>query len=185
MVSSCLIFVCVCLCLWVCVCVCVCLFLCLCLWVSVCVCVCVCVCLCVCVCVCVRVCVCVCLRVCVCLCVSLCVCVCVSNSHSAHWVTITTTYQLNSAQENNLFCVVYRCTADRVPLLEEFTKMSGLKYSHTYIQGDSLARGTKQIWEKYSRIWRNVFKCAWMWKETSFSIDYEQVLFCIVPGMCI
>ena len=25
----------------------------------------------------------------------------------------------------------------------------------------------------------------WMWKETSFSIDYEQVLFCIVAGMCI
>ena len=38
---------------------------------------------------------------------------------------------------------------------------------------------------KYSRICRNAFKCAWMWKETSFSIDYEQVLFCIVPGMCI
>ena len=51
------------------------------------------------------------------------------------------------------------------------------------IQGDYLARGPKQIWEKYSRIWRNA--CAWMWKETSFSIDYEQVLFCIVPGMCI
>ena len=39
--------------------------------------------------------------------------------------------------------------------------------------------------ERYSRIWRNAFKCAWMWKETSFSIDYEQVLFCVVPGMCI
>jgi len=39
--------------------------------------------------------------------------------------------------------------------------------------------------EKYSRIWRNAFKCAWMWKETSFSIDYEQVLFSIFPGMCI
>ena len=45
------------------------------------------------------------------------------------------------------------------------------------IQGDSLAKGPKQIWEKYSRIWRNSFKCAWMWEETSFSIDYEQVLF--------
>jgi hypothetical protein len=33
--------------------------------------------------------------------------------------------------------------------------------------------------------WRNVFKCAWMWKETIFSTDYEQVLFCIVPDMCI
>ena len=41
------------------------------------------------------------------------------------------------------------------------------------------------LWERYSRIWRNAFKCAWMWKETSFSIDCEQVLFCIVPGMCI
>jgi len=30
------------------------------------------------------------------------------------------------------------------------------------IQGDSLARGPKQIWEKYSTIWRNAFKCAWM-----------------------
>ena len=30
------------------------------------------------------------------------------------------------------------------------------------IQGDSLARGPKQIWEKYSRIWTNAFKCAWM-----------------------
>jgi len=39
--------------------------------------------------------------------------------------------------------------------------------------------------EKYSRICRKAFKCSWMWKETSFSIDYEQVLFCIVPGMCI
>ena len=39
--------------------------------------------------------------------------------------------------------------------------------------------------EKYSRIWRNAFKCAWMWKEISFSIDYEQVLFFIFPGMCI
>ena len=38
--------------------------------------------------------------------------------------------------------------------------------------------------EKYSRIWRNAFKCARKWKETSFSIDYEQVLFCIAPGMC-
>ena len=56
---------------------------------------------------------------------------------------------------------------------------------YIYIQGDSLARGPKQIWEKYSRIWRNAFKCAWMWKQTSFSIDYEQVLFCIVPGMYI
>jgi len=42
---------------------------------------------------------------------------------------------------------------------------------------------TSTLWEKYSRIWRNAFKCAWMWKETSFSIDYEQVLFRIVPGM--
>jgi hypothetical protein len=33
--------------------------------------------------------------------------------------------------------------------------------------------------------WRNAFKCACMWKETIFSIDYEQVLFCIVPGRCI
>ena len=40
-------------------------------------------------------------------------------------------------------------------------------------------------WEKYSGTWRNAFKCAWMWKEISFSIDYEQDLFCIVPGMCI
>ena len=44
---------------------------------------------------------------------------------------------------------------------------------------------TSTFWEKYSRIWRNAFKCAWMWKETSFSIDCEQVLFCILPGMCI
>ena len=43
----------------------------------------------------------------------------------------------------------------------------------------------RRHWEKYSRIWRNAFKCAWMWKEISLSIDYEQVLFCIVPGMCI
>jgi hypothetical protein len=49
------------------------------------------------------------------------------------------------------------------------------------IQGDSLARGPKQIWEKYSRIWRNAFKCAWMWKETSFSVDYEQVIFASFP----
>jgi len=40
------------------------------------------------------------------------------------------------------------------------------------VQGDSLARDPKQMWEKYSRIWRNAFKCAWMWKETNFSIDY-------------
>jgi hypothetical protein len=32
---------------------------------------------------------------------------------------------------------------------------------------------TLTLWEKYFRIWRNIFKCAWMWKETSFSIDYE------------
>ena len=44
---------------------------------------------------------------------------------------------------------------------------------------------TSTLWEKYYRIWRNAFKCVWMWKETSFSIDYEQVLFSIVPGMCI
>jgi len=44
---------------------------------------------------------------------------------------------------------------------------------------------TSTPWEKESRIWTNAFKCAWMWKETSFSTDYEQVLFCIVPGMCI
>ena len=44
---------------------------------------------------------------------------------------------------------------------------------------------TSTLWEKYSRIWRNGLKCAWMWKETSFSIGYEQVLFCIVPGTCI
>jgi len=44
---------------------------------------------------------------------------------------------------------------------------------------------TPTLEEKYSRIWRNAFKCAWMWKETSFSVDYEQVLFCIVPGKCI
>ena len=44
---------------------------------------------------------------------------------------------------------------------------------------------TSALWEKYSRIWRHAFKCAWMCKETSFSIDYEQVLFCIIPGMCI
>ena len=31
-----------------------------------------------------------------------------------------------------------------------------------HAQGDSLARDPKQIWEKYSRIWRNAFKCAWM-----------------------
>jgi len=30
------------------------------------------------------------------------------------------------------------------------------------VQGDSVARGPKQIWEKYSRIWRNAFKCAQM-----------------------
>jgi len=41
------------------------------------------------------------------------------------------------------------------------------------------------LWVKYSRIWRNTFKCAWMWKETSFSIEYEQVLFCIILVMCI
>ena len=35
-------------------------------------------------------------------------------------------------------------------------------YIYIYIQGDSLARGPKQIWKKYSRIWRNAFKCAWM-----------------------
>jgi len=43
---------------------------------------------------------------------------------------------------------------------------------------------TSTLWEKYSRIWRNAFKCAWMWNETSFSIDYNQVLFSIVAGMC-
>ena len=31
-----------------------------------------------------------------------------------------------------------------------------------FIQGDSLARGPKHIWEKHSRIWRNAFKCPWM-----------------------
>ena len=44
---------------------------------------------------------------------------------------------------------------------------------------------TPTLWEKYFRIWRNAFKCGWVWKETSFSIDYGQVLFCLVPGMCI
>ena len=44
---------------------------------------------------------------------------------------------------------------------------------------------TSIFWKKYSRICRNTFKCVWMWKETSFSIDYEHVLFGIVPGMCI
>ena len=47
------------------------------------------------------------------------------------------------------------------------------------------SRQLRHFGEKYSRIWRDIFKCAWMWKETSFSIDYEQVLFWIVPGMCI
>ena len=47
------------------------------------------------------------------------------------------------------------------------------------------SRQRPQFWEKYSRIWRNIFKWAWMWKETSFSIYYEQVLFFIVPGICI
>jgi len=44
---------------------------------------------------------------------------------------------------------------------------------------------TSTLWKKNSGILINAFKCNWMWKETSFSIDYEQVLFCIVPGMCI
>ena len=44
---------------------------------------------------------------------------------------------------------------------------------------------TSTLWEKYSRIWRNTFQCAWMWKETIFSIDYDQVLFFIVPGICV
>jgi len=44
---------------------------------------------------------------------------------------------------------------------------------------------TSTLWEQCSRIWINAFKCAWMWKETSFSIDNEQILFCIVPSMCI
>ena len=39
----------------------------------------------------------------------------------------------------------------------------------------------RRHWEKYSRIWRNVFKCAWMWKEASFSIDYEQSCFASFP----
>ena len=53
-----------------------------------------------------------------------------------------------------------------------------------YTRRDS-SRQRRHFWEKYSRIWRNAFKCAWMWKETSFSIDYENALFCIVPGRCI
>ena len=47
------------------------------------------------------------------------------------------------------------------------------------------AVSTSTLQEQYSRIWRNAFKSAYMWKETIFSIDYEQVLFCIVPGICI
>jgi len=27
---------------------------------------------------------------------------------------------------------------------------------------------TSTLWEKYSRIWRNTFKCAWMWKLDQF-----------------
>jgi len=53
-----------------------------------------------------------------------------------------------------------------------------------YTPRDS-SRQLRHFGKKYSRIWRNAFKCAWMWKETSFSIDCDQVLFCIVPGMCI
>ena len=43
-----------------------------------------------------------------------------------------------------------------------FTNLIKTIYSFHLVQGDSLARGPKQIWEKYSRIWRNAFKCAWM-----------------------
>jgi len=32
---------------------------------------------------------------------------------------------------------------------------------------------------------KNAFKCVWVWKDTSFSVDNEQVVFCIVSGMCI
>ena len=46
-------------------------------------------------------------------------------------------------------------------------------------------QSTSTLWEKCSRIGRNAFYCTWMWKETGFSIDYEQVLFCIFPDMCI
>ena len=44
------------------------------------------------------------------------------------------------------------------------------------IQGDSLARGTKLLSIKIMLL---------ILKETIFSINYQQVLFCIVPGMCI
>jgi hypothetical protein len=47
-----------------------------------------------------------------------------------------------------------------------------------HIQDDSVVRGPKILSI-------NAFKCAWMWKETIFGIDYKQVLFFIVPGMCI
>ena len=53
-----------------------------------------------------------------------------------------------------------------------------------YTPRDS-SRQRRHFGKKYSRIWRNAFKCAWIWKETSFNIDFEQVLFCIIPGMCI
>ena len=42
-----------------------------------------------------------------------------------------------------------------------------------------------KLWEKVFQNMENAFECAWMRKETSFSIDCEQVLFCIVPSMCI
>ena len=44
------------------------------------------------------------------------------------------------------------------------------------IQGDSLARGSKIL---------SIKLCYCYWNATIISIDYEQVLFCIVPGMCI
>jgi len=42
------------------------------------------------------------------------------------------------------------------------TAVCELNLFNKIIQGDSLARDPKQIWGKYSRIWRNAFKCAWM-----------------------
>ena len=53
-----------------------------------------------------------------------------------------------------------------------------------YTPRDS-SRQLRHFGKNISELWRNAFKGAWMWKETSFSFDYEQVLFCIVPGMCI
>ena len=70
-----------------------------------------------------------------------CMCVCLFISHSAHWVTMTTTNELNAVQKNILRYVVYRChnrySITQTGIHENFGPKS---LSYIQIQGHAVAQ---------------------------------------------